>query len=413
MTNSLLNQNLPLLEAHDPWLATQVLRLPCTHPLPEQCDRAFSNEPTLYLSDFSHIKSAFDWLKDSKERHLILFETDPTLWKGLLDSELAEPCLSHKRVRVCGSFEKLKEWGWRFVKETYQMVPHTESVAQVLEGIQLSCSLYIDHHLSTVNNTLLNLSHPWVDGLTLAGHHTDRTAVVCGNGPSLVDEIDPSHLIIACGSAIKTLIEKGIQPDYAVVIDPNPDLSAYPTSCDLPVVFQPRASHAAIANFSGPKIYMGSSTVFPLEVHLFKQAGHTPYFFDAGWDAGTFGIQWAHHLGCKSVTTSGIDHSVTQRDFAQARRFLKGEISTPQPVASPAIQADISEIRKELNRLHALDESLPAAVVDAEMVTSFLNPLLFDPLWEVAQHFFTGDLNLHRICYIKGVIDAYVRDLTP
>lgn len=89
-----------------------------------------------------------------------------------------------------------------------------------------------------------------------------RDYIIVSAGPSLDSELErlkyniESFLILAVGSALKTLIENGINPDAIVIIDPQDivynQLQGY-EKLNIPLCFLKTASNMAVKKYKGPK----------------------------------------------------------------------------------------------------------------------------------------------------------------
>lgn len=196
---------------------------------------------------------------------------------------------------------------------------------------------------------------------------------------------------------------------------------------------------------------MGSSASFPLEEWLLEEAGYSPFFFDAGWNASTFGVAIAHFLGCNPITTIGVDHTYslekpyafglenaanlrheerckgewTRRDFKQADRWLEefkkahpeikwGDFSEQKverlDLPFPFSGKGESQLPPLIKSALAIFSESHLALQEIEMITHPLYNLLFEPLWEVWESlipFSPKEESLHRLLFFKKVLTAY------
>ena len=99
-----------------------------------------------------------------------------------------------------------------------------------------------------------------------------RNAVVCGNGPSLGqpevldairDRVIAGDLVIACKGAIRFLFEKGINPDYAVTMDPG----AHIARPDRKIYKAPSCTHI-VASSSDPLVFKYLRSSMPYQKWL-------------------------------------------------------------------------------------------------------------------------------------------------
>ncbi len=186
-----------------------------------------------------------------------------------------------------------------------------------LQGTAHLFQEYSDFGMHSIRNTLSCLQEKRVDPMQYKGIYKNMDALVVGAGPSYdlqkkaVQKAQDKILIIACGSAVQLLLEDGIIPDFAVYLDPNPPKERYQMiETDVPLIFLSRLSADVRNHFHGPKVLVGSNGCHPLEDMLLEEEG-IEQVIQGGWNAGTFGIEWAYFLGVKKVFSLGIDGTET------------------------------------------------------------------------------------------------------
>jgi hypothetical protein len=165
---------------------------------------------------------------------------------------------------------------------------------------------------NTVTNWPHILSSPGIDSLknTYAG----KTAIVVSAGPSLDKNISllkvaqKNALILVVGTALKPLLEKGIEPDFIFAVDPaSAAFNCFkglviPKRCRL--VFDPGTCPQIVEGFSGEKFSFDSNLELSRWLARINQSkgflgnmfsvAHTAFFF-------------SHYLGCDPVLLVGQD----------------------------------------------------------------------------------------------------------
>ncbi|PIQ98988.1 MAG: hypothetical protein COV66_13935 [Nitrospinae bacterium CG11_big_fil_rev_8_21_14_0_20_45_15] len=165
---------------------------------------------------------------------------------------------------------------------------------------------------NTVTNWPHILNSPGIDSLknTFTGH----TAIVVSAGPSLDKNISllkvaqKNALLLVVGTALKPLLERGIEPDFIFAVDPAS--SAFncfkglviPKRCHL--VFDPGTCPQIVEAFSGAKFSFDSNLELSRWLARINQSkgslgdmfsvAHTAFFF-------------SHYLGCDPVLLVGQD----------------------------------------------------------------------------------------------------------
>jgi len=166
--------------------------------------------------------------------------------------------------------------------------------------------------------------HPGIEGLT--GAFAGFPAVVLAAGPGL-DDVLPllgtmreSCLLVAVDTALRSLLDAGVEPDFLLVVDPQywnwrhiADLSS-PRSCLVtePAVWPPvlRRHHRA---------FFLSESLFPLGRIL---AGAGRGLLGAGGSVATSAWDFARHLGCSPIYMAGLDLGYPEgRTHAKASLF--------------------------------------------------------------------------------------------
>lgn len=160
-----------------------------------------------------------------------------------------------------------------------------------------------------VNSTVLN---------DLKNEFAGTPAVIVSAGPSLeknihlLKEVKDKFLIIAGGRTIKPLNKIGLDPDFAVVIDPSEacyKLVENSLECKTPLVFCEMTNYEVVDNLKGRKIFFqegGSLAEVSREVLGYKVDG----LFQGGSVAHT-SASFAKYIGCDPIIFIGQDFAYT------------------------------------------------------------------------------------------------------
>lgn len=211
------------------------------------------------------------------------------------------------------------------------------SLQAFLQEYSMILSEYGDTQYHVLHNIQMNVLHArvFVHGETLKDAYFHCPALICGSGPSL-DRCDMTlaqsrFLIFAAGSSIPKLVQRGISFDAAVLIDPNPPISLYESIDwkEKPLFYQNRVNSRLLFMHRGPKIWMGSSYQWPIEEWIYQKLRLMPFFFESGWNAGSFAFHIAYFLGCNPIYTTGIDGGGSQNLDAGVRWIQQFQLSHP------------------------------------------------------------------------------------
>ena len=232
----------------------------------------------------------------SKEGHDVIspYALKPKVWKHILD-----------QPKIAISPLKSPEEGDRFRSD----------LAELLMGIHLTLSEWSDFGTRVLANTKHNLRHTVSDGSSLFGSMQGKPAVVCGAGPSLEKVTDIHGCMLACGSAMPLLTSRNIPFSAGVALDPHPlkEVFVQHGPYKHPLFYQNRLAPDLLDLAHGEKLLIGSRD------YISRSLGLTS--IDPGWNAGTFGVVLAYHLGCDPIVVVGFDGG-EKLDFQMGRRFL-------------------------------------------------------------------------------------------
>lgn len=205
----------------------------------------------------------------------------------------------------------------KFVFKKLQQVGDLAHISSYIGGMEMSFSEYRDLGKYVLPNILSNLLHihAFIDGRELIGCLEGEEVIVCGSGISLegaiqeIKKMSARPYIFATGSSLPRLLEAGIIPDFFAAIDPFPieDTFCAIKHTSIPLFYQNRAARDLLYTHNGPKIFMGSAGGWQIEESLMQEIGIESFFFDAGCNAGNFGVHIALSLGASKVVLVGMD----------------------------------------------------------------------------------------------------------
>ncbi len=205
----------------------------------------------------------------------------------------------------------------KFVFKKIQQVGDLEGITSYIGGLEMSFSEYRDLGQAILPNIVSNLLHTnaYIDGRDLIGSLDGEHVIVCGSGISLegaieeIKQMESRPYIFAAGRSLPKLLEAGITPDFFVAIDPFlvGDTFSSIKNVSIPIFYQNRVCRDLLFAHNGPKIFMGSAHGWQIESALMQEIGMDSFFFDAGYNAGNFGVHIALSLGAKKVVLVGMD----------------------------------------------------------------------------------------------------------
>ncbi len=150
-------------------------------------------------------------------------------------------------------------------------------------------------------------------------------ALVTAAGPSL-DRILPllsrlkEHCVLICvDTALRALVNAGIEPDFVLVVDPQYWNARHFDRLKAPGSFLVTeiASYPSVFRFECKEILLGSS-MFPLGKYL-EQKTEVKGELAAGGSVSSTAWDFARHLGCREIYLAGLDLS-----FPKGRTHTRG-----------------------------------------------------------------------------------------
>ena len=312
---TLLIDRLKWVEEHQPSLAIHLFSTKESLPLRNLQKVTLSNEVKVaVIENAIHItEKIVNWLEG--DRSLFLVFQSPSEILSYLSSKFF---IMHPRIYL--SLDSPYEFQIFFKEHLFlptQFIGTLENARYYHDCVHMAASEYREYGKDVLCNIQRNLLHTkhMIDGRDLENSHKGESVILTGSGPSLHSNLEKlkqyknSHVIIAAGSSLPTLLKTGIEPDYFLFIDPDPPLDIYANigEYQFPIIYQNRMSSKLLQMHKGEKIWMGQSGAHKLESFLLKEAGIKDWIFDAGWHAGNFAHVVAKHFGFSHIYTVGMD----------------------------------------------------------------------------------------------------------
>jgi len=259
------------------------------------------------------------WVNSSSQHHLLMLEDHPT------------PKLHpHSRIHYFSIssenqdeiFEKI---AWKFLFFSLSIEekknPILQRFSQIYSQVHLRAFDFTDQGMRLVTNFRAHLSRPTFLANSAYGKFPGVPAILCGGGRSLdaarkeLCSLQNKALILSCGVGLEKLHQMGIQPHFAIHVDPDSYHRFTPS--EVPFFYQLRSDAQVTAQHQTPfRFLMGSPGNFPLEGFLQSELGITEPF-DGGWNAGTTAIALAYLMGCNPIILTGIDFTISKKQLKQ------------------------------------------------------------------------------------------------
>ncbi len=172
-------------------------------------------------------------------------------------------------------------------------------------GIQL-CSMLAVNFRSNLKHCTRNVDE-------IEGHLCGKGAVVVAAGPSLdhtigfLREACGDKVIMAVGTVWKKLLDLGIVPDYAVVIDAQPRTFGQMTGLSdirVPLIVDSTACWQFAANYRGEK-YIAYQKGYDDAERMAEASGYRLY--ETGGSVTTLALEIVLRLGAREVWLAGAD----------------------------------------------------------------------------------------------------------
>lgn len=281
----------------------------------------------------------------------------------------SQDCLLHPSLTIIrGSEMEVAPLVWKHLFCPMAYIGNLAEIEARVSSVIASASPYRDYGSQIVKNIHRNLLHTdkYIDGRDLENTQKGKRAVVFGGGEwesstlQKVHERREDFTIIAAGSSIRRLLHEAIQPDFFVAVDPEVPMEHYIdlSMSEIALVYQNQLTHDLFWHHKGPKIWMGLGEGWKIESYLLRCIQIDPWHFEAGWNAGTFAIAFAYHLGMRDLFLVGMDGIVHEKSEPEEGEILfEGKVTRIDLAEGLKWLSEFSRNHPELN-LYRSEEDL-------------------------------------------------------
>lgn len=265
------------------------------------------------------------------ERDLLIVERDPAMLKAALSSRDLSALLRSSRSRFLiapGPDEFTRILSGQGCRRPISLgTPSaTESDRSYYGSIEEARKRYLERR-QVNSNTLRRFGRRWIRNLAanvnilaqargvseLYGRFAGIPALVCAGGPSLdavlqhLPAIRERALIIAVDTAVRPLVQAGVEPDFVIVVDPQYWNTRHLDNLDLrrSYVVGESSTHPRAFRILRRPVFLCSS-LFPLGGHLEKIRGNFGAL-GTGGSVATSAWDFARRLGSAPVFLAGLD----------------------------------------------------------------------------------------------------------
>ena len=169
-------------------------------------------------------------------------------------------------------------------------------------------------------NILNNLKAKSVNIDELLRHLKGRPAIMVSAGPSLdknihlLEKAKEKAFVIAVGSAIKILYNKGIRPHARAAFSPHPDENTVFDGIadfeDIPLVYSNTLDYLVVKNYNAPKARMVMDSD-PITRHLYNMGGISHTLVGSGGTIANVTFDLLCRAGCSQIIFTGQDMCYT------------------------------------------------------------------------------------------------------
>ncbi|MCP5492579.1 MAG: motility associated factor glycosyltransferase family protein [Chlamydiales bacterium] len=302
-----------------------------------------------------HLEVFWPWLEESSEHDLVIVEDNLGAIERFLDEPIAKKVIDHPRIHLMVPFESsISERA--FCDECAKKFPEEKLItvamkgyegqkfdaftlevkrATTLSGARFQEQFYRDRLLKNVCMNFKRMPGAFF-AHDLKDAYKGACAIVCGAGPSLKDciedlkQVKGKALILAGGSAIPSLSNQGIMPDFGLAVDPNEgEYIRLKASCayEMPLLIGARL-HCDVLNTTSAEIgYLQTISSDPIEIDIMEALG-LPFeplgeaFGEEAMSVTTTAIAFAEMIGCDRIVLAGVDLA-----FTGQKRYAPGVFS--------------------------------------------------------------------------------------
>ncbi|MFW5814000.1 MAG: motility associated factor glycosyltransferase family protein [Spirochaetota bacterium] len=279
-------------------------------------------------------------LANTRLTRLIVFEPEPALEEVAVRAGRLTPDAADSRVVLVRSAEQLAATLPQHAAEGFEVIdlPGRTTGDPQFDRARETLRAFADR-LDINRNTLQRFGKLWVRNLCrnlehlaagrgvaeLADAFRGVPALLLAAGPTL-DQVLPRlrdladrTLVIAVDTAVAPALRAGVEPDFAVVVDPQYWNARHLDRISAPrtVLISEGSAHPRVFRSFDPPWYFCSS-VFPLG-HAFERVGGRFGSLGAGGSVSTTAWDLARWLGSDAVYAAGLDLG-----FPDARTHCRG-----------------------------------------------------------------------------------------
>jgi len=263
-------------------------------------------------------------------REVIFVENNLEKIKGVLDDPLFLAFLEHDKAHIITTVRfPVFVGGKTFEVFTNNSSPLFRDFVEQVIRFEALFREGMDLGISHFRNVLLSLKSfsSFYEISSLKGNFKAPWLVV-GGAPLTDEEVlfiqksHKTHWLIGAGAGTKNLLEKGIRPDFATLVDPFPQPEKYVEHA-IPTFFQLRAQTEYLKMCKGGLIWAGQNDLYPLECDLAQKAGLSDILFDGGYDTANFCAVLAQKMGATRIEFKGVSKGRNTLNDLYSRLYLK------------------------------------------------------------------------------------------
>ncbi len=193
-------------------------------------------------------------------------------------------------------------------------------VLQHIRSTQVNIATVRGNIFLKTQNIINNLKYDAINVRHITERLQGRTAIMVSAGPSLdknvhlLEEARDKAFIVAVGTAIKTLYNKGIRPHARAAFSPYPDenlvFDGIEDYEDIPLIFSNTLDYLVVKNYNAPKARM---VMFgdPITQFFFTRSGFPFSLVGGGSTIANVTFDLLCRAGCSKVIMIGQDMAYT------------------------------------------------------------------------------------------------------
>lgn len=296
-----------------------------------------------------------EWLHSGVDRYLVFVEDDLRVIRRFIQTQKATTILNDSQVQLiylddvqCRAYDIVRYFIFEKILVAGSL-SYAKYKSSTLTFFQNRVSNTVVQYNSFYNevrgrindiecdsslvNVYSNIFYRKFMGYRLFKKFQNIPAIICGAGPSLTKNIDLLQkmsnraLLLAGGTAINSLNNKGILSDLVAYMDPYPAqydrCFSFNTSFEIPAVISPHTNWQVCDNMHAPMLYFKSDSGYPVIGWLEEQLGlEKNYQVVEGLGVLTWLVDLACLFGCNPIVLVGADLS-----FLEGALFADGSIS--------------------------------------------------------------------------------------